>query len=209
MTNVKCFYLAESGDIQRYLRRYEDGSCPKCPGKYSYHDAMVKLDTVKHEPNTVIDMDAKEKDAPPRTDSRWPRKCGCGFEFVTAEYQMFVDRIYERTDNGQRMVLGEAPPGAIYNAWWAFDGWKGKDGLCLVAKCPDGHEWYIDSTCSNCTLPDDKVHKCWVRHGKVPNLTVDKVCPGDNGNTTCAAGAGSILTPKYHGFLRNGEFVSC
>jgi hypothetical protein len=34
-------------------------------------------------------------------------------------------------------------------------------------------------------------------------LTVDK-----NGDT-CAAGAGSILTPAWHGFLRNGELVAC
>jgi len=58
----------------------------------------------------------------------------------------------------------------------------------------------IDSRASNCTLPDDNVHKCWVRHGEAPNFTVDK-----NG-ATCAAGAGSIQTSNWHGFLRNGVF---
>jgi hypothetical protein len=53
---------------------------------------------------------------------------------------------------------------------------------------------------SNCTLPGDKKHHCWIRHGEVPNLTVDKA------GVTCAAGAGSIQAGDYHGFLRNGEF---
>jgi hypothetical protein len=44
-------------------------------------------------------------------------------------------------------------------------------------------------------------HKCWVRHGEPPNHTVDK-----RGNT-CGAGAGSILSGSYHGFLRDGSFT--
>jgi len=73
----------------------------------------------------------------------------------------------------------------------------------LVVICPDGHWWNIDSRCSNCTLPDDKAHHCWVRHGEPPNITVDK-----NG-LTCSAGGGSILTSDggYHGFLQNGSLT--
>lgn len=207
--NVKCFYLVETGDMKRYLRRYETGDCPLNPGQYSYHQNMVEIDTVKHEPNTTIKMDEKEVDAPPLTDPRWPVACKCGHKFVDAEKQLFIEKVYERTDTGERMILRDAPPGAMYNAWWNPECWKGKDGLALVVRCPDGHDWNIDAVCSNCTLPNDKSHRCWLRHGKVPNITVDKVGPADNGDTTCAAGAGSIQTPKWHGFLRGGELVVC
>jgi hypothetical protein len=52
----------------------------------------------------------------------------------------------------------------------------------------------------------DKTHRCWVRHGdpdKGEPVHVDKA------GHTCAAGAGSIATPGYHGFLHNGQLTSC
>jgi hypothetical protein len=50
-------------------------------------------------------------------------------------------------------------------------------------------------------MPDDGEHRCWVRHGEPPRITVDKNGP------TCQAGAGSILAGDYHGFLRDGAFT--
>lgn len=50
-------------------------------------------------------------------------------------------------------------------------------------------------------MPDDAEHRCWIRHGEPPLITVDK-----NG-LTCAAGAGSIQCRDYHGFLRDGSFT--
>jgi hypothetical protein len=81
------------------------------------------------------------------------------------------------------------------------DGWKwtGADGLNIVCVTPGGH-WHIDMRASNCTMKNDTVHRCWVRHGTVgEKLHVDK-----NG-LTCAAGAGSIQIGSFHGFLHNGE----
>lgn len=78
---------------------------------------------------------------------------------------------------------------------------EGCDGRHLFVITPDGQDWDIDGRASNCTRPDDDVHRCWVRHGEAPGITVDK-----RGNT-CAAGAGSIAMPGYHGFLRNGAFT--
>lgn len=78
------------------------------------------------------------------------------------------------------------------------------DGDAVVCVLPDGHHWHIDSFANNCTKPDDKEHRCWVRHGSKPGVIhVDK-----NG-LTCSAGAGSIATPEFHGFLHNGELYSC
>lgn len=73
-----------------------------------------------------------------------------------------------------------------------------QDGPQLTVVLPDNTPWNIDSRASNCTMPYDYSHRCWIREGEPPNVTA-----GKNGNT-CAAGAGSIATPNYHGFLRNG-----
>lgn len=76
----------------------------------------------------------------------------------------------------------------------------------LHVMLPDGHMWNVDGRASNCTMKDDKTHRCWVRHGEPPNLHVDKK------GHTCSAGAGSILSPlegHWHGFLHNGELIQC
>lgn len=99
---------------------------------------------------------------------------------------------------------GDHRPGAMF--WLTF-----ADGHCAIHEppcerhlcvvLPNGHWWVIDSRCSNCTKPEDQTHRCWVRHGEPPNVTVDK------DGETCAAGSGSILADGWHGFLRNGELV--
>ncbi len=93
--------------------------------------------------------------------------------------------------------------GAMWFATWYPKGftWENETEPHLVVVTPGG-EWDIDTRCSNCTLPTDRAHRCWVRHGTPPNITIDK------GGHSCAAGAGSILTPRWHGFLRNGAFVN-
>lgn len=65
---------------------------------------------------------------------------------------------------------------------------------------PDGSHWSPMERASNCTKKDDRMHRCWVTHGGVSNLHVDK-----NG-ITCGAGAGSIVGHKgWHGFVSNGH----
>lgn len=55
---------------------------------------------------------------------------------------------------------------------------------------------------SNCTMPNDRTHRCWVIAGTFPNVTLSK-----NGHT-CQAGAGSIGHPHWHGFIRGGQLVT-
>jgi len=63
----------------------------------------------------------------------------------------------------------------------------------------------IDSRASNCTMPDDNAHRCWVRHGRPEDGTLHV----DKNGLTCAAGGGSILAGNYHGFLHHGHLVEC
>lgn len=106
--------------------------------------------------------------------------------------------VFRRVDTGEEMFLADAPPGAMWDAYWMPSAMRQADGRYLVVKLPNGHDWSIDSRASNCGRPDDDAHQCWVRHGEPPDITVDK-----NGDT-CDAGAGSILSGDYHGFLRDG-----
>lgn len=200
---IKVFFLEPTPMSRMSLRRFASGNCPLSVGAYSYHNAKVHIGIGR-----AGDVCG---DIHPHDDSRWPKQCGCGYTFKEEDnWQLFNDRLYKRTDTGEELVLNEAPPGAVWNAWWLAENrtapsfYLGDDGRCLMARTPGG-DWCIDSRASNCTMPDDNTHKCWVRHGKPEDATlhVDK-----NGHT-CAAGAGSIVSGNYHGFLHGGHFTSC
>lgn len=194
---IKCFFLEplEPARTRRWLRRYSSVTpCEQC----GYHNAKVLLGDFDGEADEL-------RERPPAEDPRWPASCPCGYVFQDGDSrQLFTHHLFRRADTGELTTLHEAVPGAMWFAPWLSDcaEWKGPDGQTLIVRCPpDGHDWIVDGRASNCTLPDYKVHKCWVRHGSPPNITVDK-----NG-VTCSAGAGSIQTRTWHGFLRNGELV--
>ncbi|PBB41787.1 hypothetical protein CK222_21780 [Mesorhizobium sp. WSM3866] len=113
-------------------------------------------------------------------------------------------RIYRNRDTGAE--TSQLPIGALF----VDDrGPKGPDGLSVVCIIPrEGNRgytwWHIDSQASNCTLPDDKEHRCWVRHG-----TIGETVHVDKNGKTCAAGAGSIAVPGFHGFLHHGVLRDC
>jgi hypothetical protein len=196
---VKCFWLEDAGKIKRYLRRYHEDPCS---APWTPFGGMAYLDEVPHPPREMTTLSDKPDGLVARDDPRWPRVCECGREFVDSDHrQIFVDTVYRRVDTGEEMSLRGAPPGAMWDAWW-YGSFKGDDGRSIVVVCPGGHEWLIDGRAKNCTMLEDWEHRCWIRHGVPPNLTVDK-----NGKT-CAAGAGSIQTQNWHGFLRNGELVT-
>jgi hypothetical protein len=198
--DVRAFLLEPTKRSRRYLRRFVHS---RNSGGH-YHDAWTLIGEVMDKRNLVIRDGKGDFDG----DPRWPTKCDkCDYVFREHDqWQIFYDRIYVRKDTGEKMTLREAPPGAMWDATWMSSRdsarWHGPDGKFLIAVCPGGHHWHIDGKASNCTKPSDEVHKCWIRHGEPPNLTVDK-----NGDT-CAAGAGSIQTPNWHGFLRNGVFTT-
>jgi hypothetical protein len=204
LMGVKCFLVEDSGFHRIHLRRFVNRDQGKCSGPDGYHHAMSE--EVARAPHHI----GKERrldgslEAFPKGDVRWPRHCPCGYEFQDGdEWQVFTISIWKDAA-GKEYTLRDNVPGMMWDAHWNHDykPWCGPDGKSLHVVCPDGHSWCIDSRASNCTMKDDDIHKCWVRHGEPPNLTVDK-----NGHT-CAAGAGSIQTPNWHGFLRNGELVT-
>lgn len=113
-------------------------------------------------------------------------------------------RFWIRPDTGEiKSDVREFGPGASYYADWLSDIMKSEwdnwhDGAPLTIQMPNNDSWMPESRASNCTMPEDKLHRCWCLHGEFPKLTADK-----NG-LTCNAGAGSILSRGWHGFLTNG-----
>lgn len=199
--SIKCFWLEPTDRERLYLRRYQGNLL--CPVN-GYHNAMVDVGEGREVADANGDWVSEKKLEGFFGDPRWPTHCACGYAFSENDTrQLFSSHIYRRTDTGEEMTLRDAPEGAMWDATWFHDVpfWCGEDGRAIICRVPKKHDWHIDGPCSNCTRPNEP-HKCWVRHGEPPNLTVDK-----NGNT-CSAGGGSILTADWHGFLRNGELVT-
>lgn len=209
MGDIPIFFIEPTDRDRIYLRRYASGPCGESSSR-SYHDAMTPIGTELVPP----DCDRAGGDHHPHDDPRWPIACeGCGRPFDDSEpWQLLRRRIYRRCRDGcegisEEMTLDDAPVGACWDAPWLIHRGNrlnsGPDGRCLVVKTPGG-EWVIDSRASNCTMPDDDEHRCWIRHGRpeAGTLHVDK-----NGKT-CAAGAGSIQAGAYHGFLHHGKLTN-
>ena len=140
----------------------------------------------------------------------------CTWWEYTGRYAPFVDGIsspvMRNLDTGEELPGRDLPVGALWDCNKPADGDAAKrrylyptgpDGLSIACRLPDGSDWHIDGRASNCTMRDDNAHRCWVRHGTIGDkLHVDKNGP------TCAAGAGSIAVPGYHGFLHHGELTA-
>lgn len=218
----KTFWL-EPVDLERVsLRRYRIRAAGevKCPLPHGYHDTLFPLRD--HPRGTMSFLDAGEDPDLPSNDSpQWPTHCDCGYAFQEEdERQVFVECLYVAPD-GKLWTLSTAPAGAMWDADWfakedgtRYDWATGPDGISLQVRLPNGNDWAVDAEASNCTRTQyekveggkrwtGRTHYCWVRTGdpRTGNVHVTK-----EGNT-CAAGAGSILSGNYHGFLHHGELI--
>lgn len=221
--------LIEEIGTKAWLRVYWDdydkdgqsrSTCPNVHGEghAGYHDAKVFLAKTPTKHDWELGGDVKDYKL-----EQFPQQCdGCGApvpfgapsytwgqEGTQLSLQVFRKTLYSTAS-------GDPEPGDLFWADWyhsKHEGverclfWDNCKGPHLMAVLPNGHHWDIDSRASNCASPEDRIHRCWVKEGTPPNITVGK------GGVTCAAGAGSIAAgkwgknPPWHGFLRNGQFV--
>jgi hypothetical protein len=205
---IPCFLLEATDRATRALWRstYAQDRAKDCPSGWGWHHArrVIGRQRIRLLPKGTYRVPVGRL---PHVDRRWPRTCdACGARLGRhATYHQGGDRLYRRTDTGAELELRDAPPGAIWRADWYEEFWPGPDGRSYVCQTPGG-PWAIDGQASNCTDPeswklpagDPGRHWCWIRHGEPPHFTVDK-----NGRT-CKAGAGSIQSGSYHGFLQGG-----
>lgn len=220
---IKCFWITPTGTERVWLRRYRssavvsaDGTVERragCPMPGGYHDHMV---WVKDRPKGLW-KGTDDPDRPSEDSVTWPTHCDCGYAFqADDQHQLFTADLYTGAPDGHTYSIREVQAGAMWDAEWAPEWMRGPDGIALMVKLPNGHDWAVDSEASNCTrtqwreVPDDpkarrwqgREHYCWTRHGdpRTGSVHVDK-----SGAPTCKAGAGSILSGSYHGFLRHGH----
>lgn len=201
--------------------------CSECPGGHVRYDSLSDCPNSYgkgrpgiHNAHALIgdklgidefQCFGKESDYP---ENLWPTVCDdCGAPVpkdappkVVGEagtrlvHQVFVSRLYNTAS-------GEPEPGDVYEMAMHDPGdcpyWDNCDGTHTFGILPNGDQWNIDSRASNCTMREDRTHRCWVKTGSAAAGTLDV----GKGGHTCAAGAGSILVDGWHGFLRNFEWV--
>lgn len=198
-----CFLIEPTGTVVPVATVREGDGCPAGGD----HVATI---TYPAEPERTRELDDgfRVLDNGPEWDTiDWPTTCdACPHEFTDDAFRSLQRRRrWRRPDTGETFDHPQhAGPGAMWDAHWMPSASKRPDGRYLVVITPDGREWSIDGPARNCTRPGED-HDCWCRHGDPPNVTVDK--QPEPGRSTCAAGAGSIGTPGYHGFLRSGRFT--
>lgn len=143
----------------------------------------------------------------------WPTACeACGEAFSDDDGRAVNQEPWYVSPGRGQWTIADLPAGAMYDATWHHDkyrgpsSWCGDDGISLMVVCPPGAalhaHWCVDGPANNCTRKDEP-HRCWCRTGdpRAANVTVGKDCD------TCSAGAGSIQTADWHGFLRSGALL--
>jgi hypothetical protein len=199
-------FVEEVGTIA-YLRQHWQDDV-QCQLGWSYHNAMSVLTQ-----SMVLDDWTLGGDAKSYPLEQFPNRCTtgtCGQPVPEKADRMILHRRLYRTPDGSLISANDLKPGDLFfmrNHFYDHCpyGWTNCDGFHLHVVLPNGSEWDIDSRASNCTKKDDYEHRCWIRHGdpRTEPVHVDK-----QGNT-CAAGAGSIVSGNFHGFLRMGRIESC
>lgn len=175
MKETPCFLLEETPRVRQYLRRYSV-SKNGCGGGYHHNRTLFsEVDRSEH----ILTREAHERE---RESLHWPPRCSrCAYTFRDEDaWQIFVVPLYQRVDTGQIMTLAEAPPGAMWYAYWLTQ-YDGKPHLTV--RCPDGKNWDLDSRGSE--------DEGWVWQGEAPKVTA----------------VPSIDTGRWRGWLKDGVLL--
>jgi hypothetical protein len=172
------------GHCQRHLRRYRRGAANDCPSG-GYHNAIVQVGEVTDRADAVGDNW-------PHDDPRWPKACGCGYQFTDDDHWSRNDcRIVRLPDGTEITWWGSfgsvAPPGTMIRASWYDEFSQHPDGVeSWLISLPDGGEWITSQRATGGGY--------WTVTGTVPLITAS---PSVWHNS-----------PKgWHGWVRNGELV--
>lgn len=181
---IRCFLLHPSLRRRQWLmRRSHAGSV--CRSRNGEHRAKVRIEDSDF-PNPPPKPEMPEWTRH-RDDPRWPTRCDfCDYEFAPADERLlFFRRIY-RDGAGSELTLDEAPPGAMWDAWWLGAEFRGRDGFHLAVMTPGG-AWYVDGRSPVTNL-------YWQRIGTPPHVSVrpSNVIPG-----------------RYHGWIDEGFLYEC
>lgn len=203
---IRCFLVAPIGEGYESVIVTEKGNCV---GGFDYHRSERVVRRFPLEANAAYPKGFRHGEP-----LRYCSHCG-NYEFsqdALARPSGSMGRVWERSDTGERADhLNAFGPGAMWFVEWyrndetglyMVPGFGTQPYAPLCVRTPGG-DWLLDQRASNCGKPDDSTHRCWVRHGTAPAITVDK-----NGDT-CTAGGGGIVFTNWCGFLRDGYLVKC
>lgn len=197
-----CFWVERSGDAEVQLRRYSRLVGCTAPDR-SYHNAAVPLGrsplVTSEGGNGTYAADLNG--SVPADDPRWPTACGCGYSFVEGDYwQVNQEPIYRALD-GREWRSRSLPPGAMLDAAWMPDNWKGPDGMALTVVLPEGpYEegvtdtrswwWNVDGPSTD---GDHLTAHAWTRTGDPLAIP-----------PTVSATPSINAVGRFHGWLANG-----
>ncbi len=184
-----------------FLRIYWDSEDGMCGSVKTYHNAMSFLcDEIEYLDGLSPSRQIK-KDLYP--SFLWPTHCEKCNASVPGEdeatYQIFHRSLYNSP-------TGYLEPGNMYwNDWYPSSiDWDNPEPRSLEIFLPNKRVWSLDMRASNCGKPNDRFHRCWIRHGDPEK---DKIHVDKNGLTCKTSGAGSIKIENYHGFLHHGNLI--
>jgi hypothetical protein len=179
---IQCFLIEKTNQAIRSYRRYSRNINPSSSCEFHSSSRVIGA-----EPSGEFDTGFPPSESE-KLDSRWPKTCSCGYEFQEEDHwQVNVDSLWTRTDNGDNFTLDKAPPGSMYYAEWYESSGIGPDGKHLVVVTPAGH-WLLDQ----------KSHS-WTRTGTIPRITASP-------SILFRAQDGKEL---YHAHLIDGVLVPC
>jgi len=195
--------------------RYDyQNTCPNAYGRghSGGHNATAVIRDYLF-PEAVPESFGEEGDFP---EEAWPTKCDhCGAPVPPSSTPSEVGQsgeIVNRQVSSSKLFdtpSGRPEPGDVY--WsdshepghcWA---WDNCDGRHLRGVTPNGVDWDVCGRASNCTMREEKTHRCWVISGSPEDGTLHV----GKGGHTCAAGAGSIAVDGWHGFLHGMSWNQC
>lgn len=174
-----------TGRYRRSLRRFRFSGGSACPAA-SYCNASNDI-------GDVTDPAEAHGDNWPHDDPNWPSACeSCGGTFAPDDqWQRNDNQIYRLPDGAEFVFRGSfgraAPPGSMIRAVW-YDQYADQPGESWLIALPDGGEWITTQKATG--------GGHWTVTGTPPNITAT---PSIFHN----APAG------WHGFITNGELVSC
>lgn len=191
----RCFWIEETGEVRLALRRWSHGADRCAPPGAPLHTAevVIGLAPMSEHLHAPGERYLQARFEVRKDDPRWPQACQrCSYRFQPEdEWQHDVHPLYAGTpEGGTRWVgaLREAPPGAMWDAWWVAKWKPGPGGIRLNVQTPAGIEWDVDGPANN--------GPGWSREGMVPNVTARPSIQIDP--------APDYGREGYHGFLTRG-----
>ena len=194
-SKIQCVLISAVAKAKESYRRYATMDDVRCLNGGTYHNVSTAIGVIpwpfEHGGEGKIPSEELKKDL------RWPQACSCGYRFLEEDtWQHNFEQLYEREDTKELLVLRDAPLGAMWDAPWMGERFRGSDGLHLIVRTPGG-DWTIDGASSGGGK--------WTRSGSVPNITArPSILMGEVKSTD-----GRVISPGYHGWLTDGVLIEC